>query len=94
MLFMILACFGATNVDSSHSCNFLMLQVEALAFLCLCCIVCLSGCIRGLVGTRFTSEIWPSCVDRSCRCLAVRVCVDKVNDVLALDSLSCLSFHK
>lgn len=54
-------------------------QVEALAFLGLCCILCLAGCFSGPLDTRLASEIWSFSLDRYCRCLTVCVCLNQVN---------------
>ncbi|KAK3428334.1 hypothetical protein EUGRSUZ_F04378 [Eucalyptus grandis] len=57
-------------------------EVEALAFLCLCCFLCLSGSICGPINSRFTRDHWTFSLDWSCWCLAMCVCVDQWTNLL------------
>ncbi|KAF4352908.1 hypothetical protein F8388_003299 [Cannabis sativa] len=57
-------------------------QVEALAVLCICCVLCFSRGFSGSSDTRFTSENWPFSMDRNSWCLAVCVCPCQWADVL------------
>lgn len=56
------------------------LQVEALAFPCLCCIIRLSSGFSWAIDTRCTNRYWALFLDRNSRCFAVCVCVDQVNE--------------
>ena len=73
--------------------NPLMQQVEALAFLCLCCIVCLTGCFSRPLDTRLASKNWSFSVDWYCRCLTVCIRLNQVNVFPDLElwpsSISC-----
>ncbi|KAI6689367.1 hypothetical protein NL676_026195 [Syzygium grande] len=74
--------FWVDAVVCSSVNKFITNEVEALAFLCLCCFICLSGSICGPVNSRFTRDLWTFSLDRSCWCLAMRVCVDQWTNLL------------
>ena len=56
----------------------LTMQVEAVAIYCICCIVCVFGCISWSIDTRCAGKIWSFSLDRSCRCSAMCVCLNQV----------------
>ena len=56
----------------------LTMQVEAVAIYCICCIVCVFGCISWSIDSRCAGKIWSFSLDRSCRCSAVCVCLNQV----------------
>ena len=68
----------------------LSLQVYALAFPCLCCIIRLYSGFGGAIDTRCTCDNWPLSVDWNCGCFAVCFCVDKVNCFFKLWASVCV----
>ena len=56
----------------------LIMQVEAVAIYCICCIVCVFGCISWSTDSRCAGKIWSFSLDRSCRCSAMCVCLNQV----------------
>ena len=56
----------------------LTMQVETVAIYCICCIVCVFGCISWSIDSRCAGKIWSFSLDRSCRCSAVCVCLNQV----------------
>lgn len=59
----------------------LLQQIEALAFLRLCRVLCISSGISGSIDTGFTCSNWPFGVDGNCGCLAVCFRVGQVNNI-------------
>ncbi|OIT35900.1 hypothetical protein A4A49_24000 [Nicotiana attenuata] len=60
----------------------LTMQVEAVAFYCICRILCVSGSISWAIDTRRTRKIWSFSLDRSCRCSAMCACFNQRADLL------------
>ncbi|KAH8515979.1 hypothetical protein H0E87_004407 [Populus deltoides] len=56
-------------------------NIEALAFLCICRLLCLFSSISGFVDSRFNCQNRAFSVDRNCWRFAVCVRADKVNEV-------------
>ena len=56
----------------------LTMQVEAVAIYCICCIVCVFGCISWSIDSRCAGKIWSFSMDRSCRCSVMCVCLNQV----------------
>ncbi|KAF9687258.1 hypothetical protein SADUNF_Sadunf02G0074800 [Salix dunnii] len=76
---LILALFGAV-----------VILIEALAFLCICCLLRLFSSISGFVDSRFIGQNRAFSVDRNCWCFAVCVCADKVNGLLCEPLICCI----
>ena len=75
--FLILFAFFLVMLNCS-TVIMLTMQVEAVAIYCICCIVCVFGCISWSIDSRCAGKIWSFSMDRSCRCSVMCVCLNQV----------------